>query len=65
VISREPRSRWQQSLTGVKLAVAAAGVAVWAIGARSGDRRLSWLGVGLLFVAFLLRFARPRTPRGE
>jgi hypothetical protein len=41
-----------------KLALAAAGIIVWGLGARADNAMLRWTGIGLLAVAFLLRFAK-------
>lgn len=42
-------------LTRIKLATAAAGVVVWAVGVRIGEERLKWAGIAILAFAFLLR----------
>ena len=41
-----------------KLALAGAGIVVWGLGARADNAMLRWTGIGLLAVAFLLRFAK-------
>lgn len=41
-----------------KLALAVAGIIVWGMGARADNAMLRWTGIGLLAVAFLLRFAK-------
>lgn len=53
------------SLITLRLAIAALGVAVWAYGhyARLDSVRL--VGMFLLVVSLLLRFAHPRPRRGE
>lgn len=48
------------SLTRIKLALAIAGIAMWAYGARVGDGRLQWGGIVLVAVALALRFVRPK-----
>jgi hypothetical protein len=51
-------------MTTVKLALAAAGIAVWWYGSQSGLRAATWIGVGLLALAVLLRFIpRDRAPK--
>ena len=52
-------------ITIAKLALAAAGIVVFLIGFRTGQQELRWLGIGLVFVAVLLRFmGRRRPPAG-
>ena len=51
-------------LTAVKLALAAAGIVVFGLGVRVNSVPVRWAGVALVAVAALLRFVRPRTPRG-
>jgi hypothetical protein len=41
-----------------KLALAGAGIVVWGLGARADNAMMRWTGIGLLALAFLLRFAR-------
>ena len=43
-------------MTAAKLALAVAGLAVWWYGSQSGLRAATWIGVGLLALAVLLRF---------
>ena len=43
-----------------KLALAGAGIVVWGLGARADNAMLRWTGIGLLVLAFLLRFAKGR-----
>jgi hypothetical protein len=43
-----------------KLALAGAGIVVWGLGARTDNALLRWTGIGLLALAFLLRFAKGR-----
>ena len=45
-----------------KLALAAAALAAFAWGVRTGDRRATWAAMALLAAAFLLRFVGPRPP---
>ena len=50
-------------LTAAQLSLAAIGVIVWGWGTRVGDARVSWVGIAMLAVASLLRFAkRDRRP---
>ena len=46
----------------LKLALAAAALAAFAWGVRSGDRGATWVAIALLAGAFLLRFAGPPAP---
>ena len=43
-----------------KLALALAGIATWGLGARVDNAMMRWTGIGLLALAFLLRFAKGR-----
>lgn len=43
-----------------KLALTGAGVVVWGLGARMDNALLRYVGIGLLAMAFLLRFAKDR-----
>lgn len=52
-------------LTRVKLLVAGAGIIMWGLGVRLQDRRVTWVGVVILAVAFLLRFVGRREGRRE
>ena len=58
MISRAPRSRAQEKLTGAKMAFAVVGLLIWAYGLRTDDTALRWLGIVFLLAAFLLRFLR-------
>ena len=49
----------------VRLTIAAIGVLVWAYGAREDHQMARLIGIGILAVALLVRFAGPRLPRGE
>ena len=49
-------------LTVVKLALALAGVGTFAFGVRSEDTVVRWIGIGLVVVAFLLRFFKTTKP---
>lgn len=50
------------SLTHAKLALAAVGLVIWGYGVQTGDRNATWLGIGMLAIAAVLRFYRPRSP---
>jgi hypothetical protein len=50
-------------LSRAKLALGAAGLAVWAYGVRVEDERFQWAGVLLMLGAFLLRFLNARDRR--
>ncbi len=52
-------------ITTAQLALAAIGIVVWGWGTRVGDPRIGWAGIVLLAVASLLRFVKPRPPRGD
>jgi hypothetical protein len=43
-----------------KLALAGAGIVVWGLGTRAEIALLRWTGIGLLALAFLLRFAKEK-----
>jgi hypothetical protein len=43
-----------------KLALAGAGIVVWGLGARADNALMRWTGIGLLALAFLLRFAKDK-----
>lgn len=45
-----------------KIALALAGVGIFAWGIRSEDSVVRWVGIACVVAAFLLRFARKRTP---
>ena len=47
----------------IKVILAVVGITIWAFGYRQDDATLRWIGIGLLGVAALMRFYRPR-PRG-
>jgi hypothetical protein len=44
-----------------KLAIAGAGLAVFLTGVRLNNDLLRWIGIGLVAVAFLLRFLKRRS----
>lgn len=50
-------------LSMLKLALAAAGVALFGAGIRFDEPRLRWAGLALVAVAWLLRFSGPRSSR--
>jgi hypothetical protein len=52
------------TLTWVRFVLAAIGMIVWAYGFRVDDATIRWVGIALLAVAVLLRFAphRARPP---
>jgi hypothetical protein len=52
------------TVTSVKVALVVIGIIVWAYGVRVDDRTFTWIGIGFLVVAFLLRFAGRRGPQG-
>jgi hypothetical protein len=47
-----------------RIAVAVAGMVVWAYGAREDHPTARWIGIGLIAVSLLLRFVGPRPSRG-
>ena len=49
-------------LTVTKIALALAGVGMFAYGVRSEDNLVRWIGIGLVVVAFLLRFFKTTKP---
>ncbi|MGQ0646143.1 MAG: hypothetical protein ACT4P7_01155 [Gemmatimonadaceae bacterium] len=46
------------SATTLKLVLAVVGLIVFAVGARYENEALRWVAIGLLVVAFLIRFLR-------
>jgi hypothetical protein len=46
----------------LKIACALAGVGAFAWGVRSDDNIVRWVGIGLVIVAFLLRFVKKKVP---
>jgi hypothetical protein len=50
------------TVTSIKVALVAIGIIVWAYGVRVDDRTFTWMGIGFLVVAFLLRFVGRRQP---
>ena len=49
-------------ITVAKIALALAGVGVFAFGVRSDDTVVRWIGIGLVVIAFLLRFFKTTKP---
>ena len=49
-------------ITVTKIALALAGVGMFAYGVRSEDTVVRWIGIGLVVVAFLLRFFKRTKP---
>lgn len=49
----------------LRLTLTAFGFAIWAYGARSNQRPVLWVGLGIMSLALVARFIRPsdRTPR--
>lgn len=47
-------------LTLAKVALVIVGVGVFAFGVRSEETVIRWVGIGLVIVAFLLRFVKKR-----
>jgi hypothetical protein len=50
--------------TTAKLALMLIAGALLAWGIRTDDAALRWAGIGFLFIALILRFWKPRKPRG-
>ena len=48
------------TFTWIRFALAAIGMLVWAYGYQADDGTTRWVGIALLGVAVLLRFATPR-----
>lgn len=46
-----------------RIALAAAGIVVWGVGARIDNAQVRWTGIGLLALSLLLRFAKGRPGR--
>jgi hypothetical protein len=49
------------TVTWVKLLFSTIGLGIWFYGVQVANRRLQWLGIGVVVVAFLLRFL-PKEP---
>ena len=49
-------------ITVLKIALALAGVGLFAYGVRSDDTVVRWVGIGCVVAAFLLRFVKKRVP---
>jgi hypothetical protein len=49
-------------ITVTKIALALAGVGMFAYGVRTEDNLVRWVGIGLVVVAFLLRFFKTTKP---
>jgi hypothetical protein len=50
------------TLTRVKIALALTGLVLFGAGVRLEHQELRWVGLGLVVVAWLLRFVRARKP---
>ncbi len=50
------------TLTWAKVALAVIGVLIWAYGVRVDERPITWIGIGFLVAAFLLRFVGRQRP---
>ena len=53
------------SILRLRLTLTAFGFAIWAYGARSNQRPVLWIGLGIMSLALAARFIRPsdRPPR--
>ena len=49
-------------ITVLKIALALAGVGIFAYGVRSDDTLFRWVGIACVVAAFLLRFVKKRVP---
>ena len=52
-------------ITVLKIALALAGVGIFAFGVRSDDGIVRWVGIACVVAAFLLRFVKKRVPDEE
>lgn len=52
-------------LSVLKLGFAMAGLATFGVGLRVDDARVRWIGIALVAIAWLLRFAAPRRSAGQ
>ena len=52
------------ALPWIKVIIAVVGITVWAFGYQRDDSTLRWIGIGLLGIAALMRFYRPRPRDG-
>jgi len=50
--------------TTAKLALMLVAAVLLGWGIRTDDAALRWAGIGFLFIALILRFFKPRNPRG-
>lgn len=48
--------------TRIKLGLAIAGLALFAAGVRLDNLTLRWIAIGIVAIAFLLRFVKPEKP---
>jgi multisubunit Na+/H+ antiporter MnhE subunit len=48
--------------TPIQLALLVVALVVWAIGQRTENSRLQYIGLGFFFAAFILRFFKHRDP---
>jgi uncharacterized protein YqgC (DUF456 family) len=48
------------TITQLKLGIVLVALVIWAYGYRTSNRTLMWVGMGLVVVAFLLRFVPQR-----
>ena len=51
-------------LTTAKLALMLIAAILFAWGISSDNAAIRWVGIGFLFIALILRFIKPRKPRG-
>ncbi|HMI55971.1 MAG TPA: hypothetical protein VK494_07290 [Gemmatimonadaceae bacterium] len=51
--------------TIAKLGLMLAAAILLAWGIRTDDSAIRWAGIGFLFIALILRFFKPRKPRGR
>ena len=49
----------------LRLTLTLVGFTIWAYGARSDQRTLLWVGLGIMALALVSRFIRPSDPRGK
>ena len=52
-------------ITVLKIALALAGVGIFAFGVRSDETLVRWVGIACVVVAFLLRFVKKPVPDEE
>ena len=53
----------RSAILRLRLVLSAFGFAIWAYGARSDNRTILWIGLGVMALALVARFIPPTDPR--